>query len=678
MCGIAGLYQSTTIDPVQAKKSIIEMTQSLIHRGPDDTNIYIDNESHWYFGHRRLSILDTSQGGLQPMTSHSGNLIITYNGEIYNHLEIRDELEKENPLIQWKSTSDTETLLEAFDQWGINSTLPKIRGMFAIALWDKINKDFYLIRDRFGEKPLYYGWAQQNQFSAFCFASELKAFKALPDFSNQISKEALIQYFSYMYVPSPLSIYEGIYKLEPGCILKISSKPPIEKISKAPHVLSGKTFEYESMTISKWYDLKEVVNTSSKNLFDDYASAEAALESELNRVIKMQSLADVPLGAFLSGGIDSSLIVSLMQKQNLKPIKTFTIGFEDPEFDESPFAADVAKHLHTEHSELFVSAEDAQSLIPELPKLYDEPFADYSQIPTYFVSKAAKQSVTVSLSGDAGDEIFGGYNRYLMAPSLWQKIVWLPKFLRRIIGKTILMLPVSFWDSFQVCLKLVFKNQTFNHFGDKVHKLAIRLVKVHSEDELFESLIIEPDAEKIVLSDKNYVPSRILTASLADSLPENGMKNFASRMMFRDTLNYMTDDILCKVDRAAMGVSLETRVPFLDHKVVELAWRMPLEMKIQGFKSKVILRNILYKHVPKSLIERPKAGFSIPLGDWLRGPLKEWAEGLLNHNRVKKEGYLNADHVQLIWQEHLSERRNWTIKLWSILMFQSWLESTNN
>lgn len=678
MCGIAGLYQSTTIDPVQAKKSIIEMTQSLIHRGPDDTNIYIDNESHWYFGHRRLSILDTSQGGLQPMTSHSGNLIITYNGEIYNHLEIRDELEKENPLIQWKSTSDTETLLEAFDQWGINSTLPRVRGMFAIALWDKINKDFYLIRDRFGEKPLYYGWAQQNQFSAFCFASELKAFKALPDFSNQISKEALIQYFSYMYVPSPLSIYEGIYKLEPGCILKISSKPPIEKISKAPHVLSGKTFEYESMTISKWYDLKEVVNTSSKNLFDDYASAEAALESELNKVIKMQSLADVPLGAFLSGGIDSSLIVSLMQKQNLKPIKTFTIGFEDPEFDESPFAADVAKHLHTEHSELFVSAEDAQSLIPELPKLYDEPFADYSQIPTYFVSKAAKQSVTVSLSGDAGDEIFGGYNRYLMAPSLWQKIVWLPKFLRRIIGKTILMLPVSFWDSFQVCLKLVFKNQTFNHFGDKVHKLAIRLVKVHSEDELFESLIIEPDAEKIVLSDKNYVPSRILTASLADSLPENGMKNFASRMMFRDTLNYMTDDILCKVDRAAMGVSLETRVPFLDHKVVELAWRMPLEMKIQGFKSKVILRNILYKHVPKSLIERPKAGFSIPLGDWLRGPLKEWAEGLLNHNRVKKEGYLNADHVQLIWQEHLSERRNWTIKLWSILMFQSWLESTNN
>jgi asparagine synthase (glutamine-hydrolysing) len=678
MCGIAGLYQSAAIDSAQAEQSILEMTQSLTHRGPDDTNIYISDESHWYFGHRRLSILDTSKGGLQPMTSHSGNLVITYNGEIYNHLEIRDELEKENPLIYWKSTSDTETLLEAFDQWGVNATLPKVRGMFSIALWDKINKDFYLIRDRFGEKPLYYGWAQLNQSSAFCFASELKAFKALPDFANQISQEALIQYFSYMYVPCPLSIYNGIYKLEPGCILKISSKPPTEEINKAPHVLSGKTFEHDSLIISKWYDLSEVVNTSSKNLFDDYISAESALESELTEVIKMQSLADVPLGAFLSGGIDSSLIVSLMQKQNLKPVKTFTIGFEDPEFDESPFAADVAKHLNTDHSELLVSAEDAQSLIPELPKLYDEPFADYSQIPTFFVSKAAKQAVTVSLSGDAGDEIFGGYNRYLMAPSLWKKIKWLPKFLRRFIGNTILMLPISFWDRSQVFLKLIFKNQSFNHFGDKVHKLAIRLVEVHSDEQLFQSLIMEPDAEKIVLLKKNYAPSKIITASLSDPLPQNGMQEFASRMMYRDTLNYMTDDILCKVDRAAMGVSLETRVPFLDHKIVELAWRMPLNMKIQGSKSKVILRNILYKHVPKNLIERPKAGFSIPLGDWLRGPLKEWVETLINHTRLKEEGFLDADYVQIIWQEHLSKRRNWTIKLWSILMFQSWLESTSN
>jgi asparagine synthase (glutamine-hydrolysing) len=678
MCGIAGFYKSAETDSAQAEQSILKMTESLIHRGPDDTDIFINNDCNWCLGHRRLSILDTSKGGLQPMTSHSGNFVITYNGEIYNHLDIRDELEKENPLIQWKSTSDTETLLEAFDQWGVNLTLPKIRGMFAIALWHKNTNDFYLIRDRFGEKPLYYGWVKQNQSSTFAFASELKAFKTLSNFSNPVSQEALIQYFSYMYVPSPLSIYDGIYKLEPGCILKISSNPPNKKFNQIPHALSGKTFEYESITISKWYDLREVVNTSSKNLFDNYASAELELENELEKVIKMQSLADVPLGAFLSGGIDSSLVVSIMQKQNSKPIKTFTIGFEDPEFDESPFAADVAKHLNTEHFELHVSSEDAQSLIPDLPKLYDEPFADYSQIPTYFVSKAAKQAVTVSLSGDAGDELFGGYNRYLVAPPLWRKIKWLPKFFRRILGMVILLLPIAFWDKFQNFLLFFINRKPFNHFGDKIHKLAIRLLEVHSEDELFHSLISEPNAEKIVKLNKNSVPEKILTASLSDPLPKNGMNNFAARMMYRDTFNYMTDDILCKVDRAAMGVSLETRVPFLDHKIIELAWRLPMDMKIHGSNSKVILRNILYKYVPKNLIERPKAGFSIPLGDWLKGPLKEWADTLLNHERLEKEGYLNPDYIQLIWQEHLSGRRNWTIKLWSILMFQSWLESVSS
>ena len=678
MCGITGFFKLNEMDISVAESILKPMNDSLLHRGPDASSIFSDLDSNLLMGHRRLSILDTSSGGLQPMHSHSENLVIAFNGEIYNHNELRCALEKQDDTIRWNSSSDTETLLEAFEQWGIEDTLTKLRGMFAIALWDKTEKNFYLIRDRFGEKPLYYGWVEDGQNTIFSFGSELKALRKYPNFSNKISQQALLQYFSYMYVPCPLSIYDGIFKLEPGCILKISSQPPKCKMDEIPHPISGQVFLHESLSINRWYDFKEVVNSAAQNLFTDYDEASSALEAELEKVITMQSLSDVPLGAFLSGGVDSSAIVALMQKQSKKPIKTFTIGFEDPDFDESTFASEVASHLKTDHSELLVTAKDAQSIIPDLPHFYDEPFADYSQIPTYFVCKSAKQAVTVSLSGDAGDELFGGYNRYLMAPRLWSKFSKVPSFFRKIVGMILLAIPIKFWDLISHQYNQITNQQNnFVHFGEKVHRFAARLRFINSEDDLFSSLISEPSADQIVLiNEAGSQIDRKNAKFLTDSLPTYGVNDLASKMMYLDTLNYLTDDILCKVDRAAMSNSLETRVPFLDHKIVELAWRMPLEMKINHSEGKSILRNILYKHVPKKLIDRPKAGFSIPLGDWLKGPLKEWAEVLLESSRIEKEGYLNSSYVNQLWVEHLAGKRDGTFKIWSILMFQSWLEST--
>jgi len=682
MCGITGFFKADLMSLQEAEDVIKSMADSLIHRGPDASNTFVDSRGALFMGHRRLSILDTSKGGLQPMKSKSGNLVIAFNGEIYNHNELRAELETLSSSIKWDSTSDTETLLAAFEEWGVADTLPKLRGMFAIALWDEAAQDFYLIRDRFGEKPLYYGWIAGEDESVFSFASELKALRRYPNFSNQVSRKALVQYFSHMYVPCPLSIYSDIYKLEPGCILKISTSPPKDNVNMSPHSISNIPLTYESLSLSRWYDFKEVVNNASQNLFTDLDEASSALESELQKVIEMQSISDVPLGAFLSGGVDSSTIVALMQKHNNQPVKTFTIGFEDPDFDESPFANEVAKFLQTDHSELLVTAEDAQSMIPNIPLLYDEPFADYSQIPTYFVCKSAKQSVTVSLSGDAGDELFGGYNRYLMAPVLWKRLSYIPQLFRKIFGRLLLFLPIHFYDYlFRSYCKIFGKEPSFVMFGDKVHKFAKRLGEVNSEDSLFLHLVSEPSAEKLVIFTKDdsnidpSMPSEKIPAFLQDPLPSHGTTDFASRMMYKDTLNYLTDDILCKVDRAAMGVSLETRVPFLDHKIVELAWRIPPSLKIRGTEGKFILRNILYKYVPKILIERPKAGFSIPLGEWLKGPLRDWANILLDKSRIEEEGYLDSQHVETIWAQHLNGERDWTFKLWSILMFQAWLDS---
>ncbi len=669
MCGLAGFYTPQGSSHDASKNLMQAMVDTLNHRGPDDSGVWVDSNNTIALGHRRLSILDISSAGHQPMSLENGRFVLTYNGEIYNHLQLRIKIEEDNHSIRWVGSSDTETLLGAFETWGIKKTLPQLRGMFAISLWDKKLKRLSLIRDRFGEKPLYYGWVNSGEKTFFSFASELKALSCIPEFNNSVSKSALKQYFKYMYVPCPLSIYEHIFKLEPGCILQIDGDAPTNSPSSLLHSSSNHTVSHESLTLSRWYDLKNVVEGSTETFKNDLEAADA-LESELRNVINLQSISDVPLGAFLSGGVDSSTIVSLMQQENNQPVKTFTIGFEDPNYDESKFASEVANYLGTDHSELTVTANDALSIIPSLPDFYDEPFADSSQIPTYFVCKSAKQDVTVALSGDAGDELFGGYNRHITAPLLWKKINWLPFIARRALGSSLLKIPPSIWDNTNY-IASKFMNSPFIQLGDKVHKTSIRLQNVQSIDDLYLSLIIEPEVDLLVKQDVEE--SNLF---INDPLPCNNMDDPSSRMMYRDILTYLTDDILCKVDRAAMSVSLETRVPFLDHKIVELAWKTPINMKIQGTTGKSLLRNILYKSVPKKLIERPKAGFSIPLADWLRGPLRDWAEALIEPSRIESEGYLQKDYIQRIWNEHLTSKRNWTNRLWSILMFQSWLENS--
>lgn len=675
MCGFAGFYLNGTGDTLSAmEQNVSAMANSLEHRGPDDFGIWLDIEKPIAFGHRRLSIIDISASGHQPMLSKNKQYAIVLNGEIYNHIKLRKELDTLNPNFHWNGHSDTETLLAGFEQWGITETLDKIVGMFSMALWDCKSKTLHLIRDRFGEKPLYFGWINVGNKKVFAFGSELKALRAYPGFQNNISREALKQYFKYMYVPAPYSIFEGIYKLEPGCILSMQS-PPQKEPTDLFHFQDQNELQYESIKISKWYRFKDIVNKCANHQINDELEASNLLESQLNETISIQSLADVPLGAFLSGGVDSSAIVALMQKQSIAPIKTFTIGFEETQFDESEYAQSVASHLKTDHHEMRVTSQDALTFIPQLPSVYDEPFADSSQIPTYFVSQAAKKEVTVSLSGDAGDELFGGYNRYLMVPNLWKKINWLPFHIRKLLGSSIRSLPMGFWDKIGDIYNVTrAESMGVNRLGDKITKTALRLKNVNSIDALYKSLVSEWSNPDSLVKGSSKVSSELINL-IDDQLPQQGLESPESRMMYWDTISYLPDDILCKVDRAAMANSLETRVPFLDHRVVELAQRIPIKFKIKGRIGKSVLRNILYKHVPKELIERPKAGFGIPLGAWLRGPLRPWVEELINFNRLEQEGYLEPRIVNRIWNEHLSGKRDWSFRIWSVVIFQQWLES---
>ena len=675
MCGFVGFYLNGEGEaPLEIEKIITNMTDKLEHRGPDDSGIWLDDKNSIALGHRRLAIVDVSSSGHQPMTSAGGRYVIALNGEIYNHSQLRNELNLINPNTQWNGHSDTETFLAGIEAWGIEKTLSKAVGMFAMALWDKKNHTLNLLRDRFGEKPLYYGWINTGSAKVFAFGSELKALRAYPNFQNAISRDALKQFFKYMYVPAPYSIFEGIYKLEPGCILSVKA-PPKNEPTYLPHPQEDQDFFHESLKISKWYKFKEAISNNAKDLIQDEVEATELLENQLKETIKMQSLADVPLGAFLSGGVDSSAIVALMQNQAIAPIKTFTIGFEESQFDESPYAKAVASYLRTDHHEMRVTANDALSLIPQLPHLYDEPFADSSQIPTYFVSQAAKKEVTVSLSGDAGDELFGGYNRYLMAPRLWQKINWMPFAARKLLGSSLHKIPMGLMDKVgDLYNSARLDSRGIARLGDKVSKTALRLKNIDSLDALYKSLVCEwPDTDALVKGSSNS--SSILINLIEESLPGGGLDDPESRMMYWDTISYLPDDILCKVDRAAMANSLETRVPFLDHRVVELAQRIPLKFKIKDNVGKSVLRNILYKHVPKNLIERPKAGFGIPLAAWLRGPLRPWVEELINSERLEREGYLEPELVHQVWREHLSGARDWSFRIWSVVIFQQWLES---
>jgi asparagine synthase (glutamine-hydrolysing) len=657
MCGIAGILPSPNSRIGDLGELIAAMTAALRRRGPDAQRVWVDDGIA--LGHRRLAIVDLSDAGIQPMHSACGRFVIVFNGEIYNHQEMRRTLDADGKNRPWRGHSDTETLLAAIVQWGLSGALTRASGMFALALWDRETRQLQLARDRMGEKPLYWGWCGED----FVFASELKALRHHPAFPRQVCRDALALYLQFCYVPAPRSIHSEIFKLEPGCILRIDGCPPF--VAPRKPLRPGDT--YGSLAISRYWSLADVTDEGRRAQFTSEQDAINEIEAELKAAVSSQMVADVPLGAFLSGGIDSSLIVSLMQTQSSRPVKTFTVGFQDPSFNEAPFAAAVAKHLGTDHTEVLLTERDALDVIPKLPELYDEPFADSSQIATHLVSRIARTEVTVALSGDGGDELFGGYNRYFWGPRIWSRLAWMPLKARRALGYAISTVPVAAWDKVGGMLP---EPLATTRTGDKAHKLASRLRDVVKQDDLYRSLVSEWKATELIPG-LGRDPDSVLDDPMPGSLGDDPV----GRMMFQDMRSYLPDDILCKVDRAAMGVSLETRVPFLDRDVVASAARLPAEMKIRDGRGKLILRNILYRHVPQQLIERPKAGFGVPIGHWLRGPLKDWAEALLSSASLGRDDLLDPHPIRRAWSEHLSGHRDWTTKLWIVLMFLAWRES---
>jgi len=647
MCGIAGFIvnHESKLDLTSIAKKMVNM---IGHRGPDDEGVWVDEKSQVAFGHKRLSILDLSMAGHQPMNSKCCRYTLVFNGEIYNHKDIRAKLqETSTTLLDWNGHSDTETLLAAITNWGVEKTLNECVGMFAIAIWDKDKEILTLARDRLGEKPLYYGW----QDNTFMFASELKALKVHPNFVGEIDRNSLTLFLRYNYIPAPYSIYKGINKLTPGSFLQFSINNK-ELISVTPY----------------WSLSKVTTNGQKKPLNCSDGKAVSLLENCLGDAVEDQLLADVPLGAFLSGGIDSSLIVSMMKVRSTQPVKTFTIGFDESEYNEAGHAKAVAKHLGTEHSELYISPHDALDVIPQLSEIYDEPFADSSQIPTFLVAKMASSNVKVALSGDGGDELFGGYNRYIWSRSIRNKTSWLPKSVLHGLGLTLGKISSPTWDRINNSASGLLPSQyRVAQMGDKIHKVA-RQLGVKSDFDLYRGLVSQWQDPADVVIGGNEVDLQIHSDNA-----EFFFEDIEHQMMFMDTSTYLPDDILCKVDRASMAVSLETRVPLLNHNVLELAWQLPLHMKIRDGQGKWILRELLYKHVPQKLIDRPKQGFALPIDVWLRGPLREWAESLLDEGRLKNEGFFHPKPIRNAWEKHL-KGNNMHNQLWGILMFQSWLE----
>jgi asparagine synthase (glutamine-hydrolysing) len=660
MCGIVGFVSPQPREGEEGTRAILAaMTDAIAHRGPDGSGTWC--EAGFALGHRRLSIVDLSPAGAQPMLSDCGRYVITFNGEIYNHRQLRDQLASSGLAPAWRGHSDTETLLAAIAKWGLSATLQRSTGMFALALWDRKARRLQLARDRVGEKPLYWGWCGPD----FVFGSELKALRRHPHSPKDICREALAQYLRFGFVPAPRSIHPGIYKLEPGCILGIDGMPP----SLPPFAPLRPGEAHGGLSIRRYWSLDAVVEAGHRTRFTDESQALFELEERLKAAVASQMVADVPLGAFLSGGIDSSLIVALMQAQSERPVRTFTVGFETSEFNEAPHAAAVARHLGTEHTEVIVTQREAREVIPRLPDLYDEPFADSSQIPTHLVCRAARMHVTVALSGDAGDELFGGYNRYFWGPRIWNRLERLPFPARKALGTMISVVPVSALDGLG---RLLPSNLSVRHTGQKLHRLATRLHEVRDIDDLYRSLVSEWRGYRMVRG-----VSREPASVLDDPIPASLADDPVGRMMFNDMRSYLPDDILCKVDRAAMGVGLETRVPFLDRDVINAAARLPSGMKIRNNEGKWALRQILYRHVPRKLIERPKAGFAIPVGEWLRGPLRPWAEELLSSTNLARDGLIDPAPVTQAWNEHISGRYDWTPKLWIVLMFLAWRNNAN-
>lgn len=653
MCGLVGFIGGGHHETDEIRLLAGQMADCVRHRGPDHSGVWVDAPNQVALAHNRLAIVDLSPAGEQPMHSASGRFVIIFNGEIYNHLKLRAELGRVGVSFEWRGHSDTETLLAAIETWGIVGALHRSIGMFALALWDRQERTLTLARDRLGEKPLYYGWQGRGAKAAFLFGSELKALLPHPSFEREVDRGALSLFMRHGHVPAPHSIYRGIRKLGAGTFATLS------------------LLQRNPVIRSYWSGADVAEAGVADPLTGGPAETVKSLETLLLNAVGQQMMADVPLGAFLSGGIDSSTIVALMQAQSSRPVKTFSIGFHNGDYDEAVDAKAVARHLGTDHTELYVTPEQALTVIPRLPSIYDEPFADSSQIPTFLVSQLARQQVTVSLSGDGGDELFGGYNRYQMAQGVWKKLAKVPRPLRQALANGLISLSPARWSALAAKLDPVLPRPfRVRLAGDKLHKGAA-LLGSRSAEELYRGLVSTwRDPDSIVKGGRE--PATFLTGH---SPRLQGLGD-VERMMALDMLTYLPDDILTKVDRAAMSVSLETRVPFLDHRVVEFAWRMPLEHKLRDGQTKWALRQVLDRYVPRKLVERPKMGFGVPIGDWLRGPLRDWAEDLLSERRLREGGYFEAGVIRDAWSAHQRGQANMQHHLWSVLMFQMWLDET--
>jgi len=639
MCGITGyLRLQKDYRESDLQNIIAPMTDAIRHRGPDSAGYWLRPELGLAFGHRRLSIIDTSSGGAQPMISQNGQAVLTYNGEIYNFAALRTELIQADAAPAWRGHSDTEILLAALQHWGVEKTLSKLNGMFAFAYVDMAMRKLYLARDRFGEKPLY---IYQDQY-ALAFASELKSFRTLPHFDGTINRAAVSEFMAYAYIPQPRSIYERAQKLPSASFITVDL-----------------TSNQNSNTQTYW-SARDVAIQARKHFITDEEAAVKQLDALLRQSIQLRMMADVPLGAFLSGGIDSSTVVALMQAQSAQPIKTYAIGFAEANYNEAPHARAVAQHLGTNHAEHIVTPAEAMAVIPQLPEIYDEPFADSSQIPTYLVSKLARHDVTVSLSGDAGDELFGGYNRYVMGPKLWHWLSMVPSPLRTAAARAITSVPPHAYDKFHAALAdIILPLAKLRGVGDKLHKLA--------------GLLNAGNAHTLYQQMHTFWPlGSIVNNPNGQHKTVDNIGTFADDMMLHDTMNYLPDDILVKLDRASMAVSLESRVPLLDSNLFAFAWSLAPDLKIRNGQGKHLLRQVLSQYVPQDLIDRPKMGFGVPVGDWLRGSLRNWSEELLSPFALTQDDLLIPAPIIQKWQEHLSGRRNWQHHLWPVLMLQAW------